>query len=134
MRIALYISVILILSSCGEGQDIDPQSSSGTNQNKGSVLPVLETGIPMQVDGNLLQVRGQIKELGKKEILEYGHSWSLTNTTNSLQNVTTFGARSNTGTFQTEIEVQKGNTYFIQAYAISVVGTTFGEVQQIEIQ
>jgi hypothetical protein len=134
MKLLKFLPFLLLasLSACFQNDFVPPPNAPVIN--KAPVLPVLETGEPSIRSNGSIRIVGQVYDVGQKPILEHGHTWSTDGSQVGLNYITTFGERVVQGSFVTEInDPEKGETYYIQAYAISVVGTVYGEVETISI-
>lgn len=99
-------------------------------QTKGTPqLPSVETGIISSIESNQANASGNIISLGNtEEISQFGHVWGIKSAPTILGNKTELGITSNTGGFNSTLTDLTPNTqYYVRAYAINSVGTSYGE-------
>ena len=78
----IFIGLLTLFASCFDQGNIDPVNDQTVN--KGPVLPVIETGTPMLISGTEIKIVAQISDVGKKPIIEHGHTWSTDQSQESL--------------------------------------------------
>jgi hypothetical protein len=87
----------------------------------------LKTGEVYNISRNSATITGIILDIGENGIAQYGHCWSTdSNPIWYLETKTSFGKRSDTGSFNSDLsELITSTIYYIRAYAISSDGITF---------
>lgn len=93
-------------------------------------LPVITTNTATDVKGELATSGGNISDNGGAPITQRGVCWNTTGAPNTANSKSTDSIGS--GSFQsTLINLTPNTTYYYRAYAVSVAGTGYGEVQQL---
>ncbi|MEO1099262.1 MAG: hypothetical protein AAFX57_16140, partial [Bacteroidota bacterium] len=78
IRFAKLLLLGLLFSACFNGSEVQPSGPQNKSVNNGSVLPLLGNDVIEQVNRTSANITGRITELGRKPILEHGHTWSTT--------------------------------------------------------
>lgn len=129
IRFAKLLLLGLLFSACFNGSEVQPSGPQNKSVNNGSVLPLLGNDVIEQVNRTSANITGRITELGRKPILEHGHTWSTTSDPSNASMITTLGERNNSGTFKSKlINLESDTEYHVRAYAITVVGTVYGTI------
>lgn len=83
-----------------------------------------------QVTQNTATAYGNITSIGNSPVTQYGHVWSSTNSTPTINdNKTQFGAANAPTSFNSSLTgLTTGTTYYVRAYAINNGGTSYGAV------
>ncbi|MET4106732.1 LamG-like jellyroll fold domain-containing protein [Hymenobacter sp. UYP22] len=112
-------------SDAGEELAFDNIRITGTQQ----VAPTVTTATPTSVASNSAVLGGNVTADGGATVTERGVVYSSTNTTPTISNTKDTNG-SGTGTFSETIAgLTPGTTYYVRAYAINSVGTSYGAVQ-----
>lgn len=89
----------------------------------------VETGNVSGIRANSAQVSGNIIHIGNTDgIIQYGHVWSTTPNPTTTNKKTELGRTESTGAFNSALtELSPNTTYYVKAYAINSVGTSYGK-------
>lgn len=125
----LAMFLIVVLPAC-DPQEIDaisPQQQKAPSVTP-SPIPVVATGQVDNISNHSASIVGQIIEVGVRPINEYGHTWNILGGSSNKVNVALHGRRLNAGSFSSDLnDLLPGTTYEVKAFAITVVGTAYGE-------
>ena len=83
-----------------------------------TVTNIMETGASAQ---------GEITDLGKTDVTQYGVCWSTSSSPTLEDDTTDEGTISSTGIFTSDLTgLSKNTTYYVRAYATNSAGTSYG--------
>lgn len=90
--------------------------------------PIVTTGSVSALTTNSATVAGNITDIGSSPVTQYGHVWSSTNSTPTINdNKTQLGTSNAPTIFNSSLTgLTAGTTYYIRAYAINNGGTSYG--------
>ncbi len=98
-------------------------------QTKGTPqLASVETGSVSSIQSSQAQVAGNIISLGNTDgLTQYGHAWGTKQMPTTSNNKTQLGSTESTGTYNSTLTgLSPNTTYYVRAYAINSVGTSYG--------
>lgn len=88
--------------------------------------PSVTTGQPSNVKKNSFSVTGEISSTGGLPLSDYGHCWSTSPNPTVSDSKTSFGSRSSSGSYSSEVSgLAAGTTYYVRAYAVNSKGTGY---------
>src|SRR4030043_1311730 len=89
----------------------------------------IETGDVSDTTANSATITGEILDISKNDIIQYGHCWSITeNPTVNSGTKTELGTRKSRGSFNSSLTGLLPNTlYYVRAYALNSMDTTYGK-------
>src|SRR4030043_1197918 len=89
----------------------------------------IETGDVSDTTANSATITGEILDISKNDIIQYGHCWSITeNPTVNSGTKTELGTRKSRGSFKSSLTGLLPNTvYYVRAYAMISMDTTYSK-------
>lgn len=118
---------VRVYAENAEGVAYSEHALSFTTKSK-PITPELSIVEASDIQTNSFSVSGDIISVGESAIIDYGHCWSISQNPTTSDSKTSFGSRSETGSFSSNITgLIDGTTYNVRAYAINSQGISYSD-------
>ena len=124
-------TVIIDITAC------DNSVENGTQQQAVDIIdddafPVVETAVVSNFSATLADMGGNVTDSGSSGIIDRGVVYSATDTDpqdGDAGTITDSNGNGTGGFSETITELSPNTTYYVKAYATSIIGTSYGEVK-----